>query len=71
MSGDYVEVRIPRTLYNRIREYIKNTGFKDVSQFVTYVLREFLSSMETGESEIISREDRERIIEKLKRLGYL
>ncbi len=71
--GRYTTVSIPVTLYNRIKELIKDTGFTSVSQFVTYVLREVVSSMEAEklESEVISEEDRRRIIEKLKRLGYL
>ncbi len=72
-KGKYTTVSIPVTLYNRIKALIKDTGFTSVSQFVTYVLREVVSSMEAEklESEAISEEDRRRIIEKLKRLGYL
>ena len=37
--GRYTTVSIPVTLYRRIRELIKDTGFTSVSQFVIYVLR--------------------------------
>ena len=71
--GRYTTVSIPVTLYRRIRELIKDTGFTSVSQFVIYVLREVISSMEeeklSGES--ISEEEKRRIIDRLKRLGYL
>lgn len=69
----YTTVSIPVTLYNRIKELIKDTGFTSVSQFVTYVLREVIASMEKAklESETLSEEERQRIVEKLKRLGYL
>ncbi len=72
-KGKYTTVSIPVTLYNRIKELIKDTGFTSVSQFVTYILREVIASMEKEklESETISEEDKERIIEKLKKLGYL
>ncbi len=71
--GKYTTVSIPVTLYNRIKELIKDTGFTSVSQFVTYVLREIVASMEREklESETISEEEKRRIIEKLKKLGYL
>jgi len=71
--GRYTTVSIPVTLYNRIRELIKDTGFTSVSQFVTYVLREIIADMERQklESEGISDEEKRRIIERLKRLGYL
>ncbi len=71
--GRYTTVSIPITLYNRIKELIKDTGFTSVSQFVTYILREVIASMEKEklESEVVSEEDKKRIIEKLKKLGYL
>jgi len=61
------------TLYNRIKELIKGTGFTSVSQFVTYVLREIVAEMEREklESEGISEEEKQKIIERLKRLGYI
>ena len=71
--GRYTTVSIPVTLYNRIKELIKDTGFTSVSQFVTYILREVIASMEKEklESSGISEEEKEKIIERLKRLGYI
>ena len=65
------EVKIPETLYKRIEKVIEGTGFESVSQFVTYVVREFLADMGTREDLPISREDREKIVERLKSLGYI
>ncbi len=69
----YTTVSIPVTLYNRIKELIKDTGFTSVSSFVTYVLREVVADMEREkmESETISEEEKKRILERLKALGYL
>lgn len=70
--GKYTTVSIPVTLYNRIKELIKDTGFTSVSQYVTYVLREIVVAHEEAKySEVFSEEDKKRIIEKLKKLGYL
>ncbi|RLG86509.1 MAG: hypothetical protein DRO15_06065 [Thermoprotei archaeon] len=71
--GKYTTVSIPITLYNRIKELIKDTGFTSVSQFVTYILREVIASMEREklESSMISEEEKKRIIEKLRKLGYI
>jgi len=71
--GRHTTVSIPVTLYNRIKDLIKDTGFTSVSQFVTYILREVVASMEREklESQVVSEEDKKKIIEKLKRLGYL
>lgn len=72
-KGKYTTVSIPITLYSRIKELIKDTGFTSVSQFVTYILREVIASMEREklESNIVSEEEKKKIIEKLKRLGYI
>ncbi len=68
----YTTVSIPTTLYNRIKELIKDTGFTSVSQYVTYVLREIVAEHEQSKTvEPFTEEDRRRIIEKLKKLGYL
>jgi len=71
--GRYTTVSIPTTLYRRIKELIKDTGFTSVSQFVIYVLREVISSMEEEKlkSVTLSEEEKKNIIERLKKLGYL
>jgi len=71
-KGKYTTVSIPITLYNRIKKLIQGTGFTSVSQYVTYVLREVVSEHErASEEEPFTEEDKEKIIEKLKRLGYI
>lgn len=72
-KSKYTTVSIPVTLYGRVKELIRGTGFTSVSQFVTYILREVVVSMEKEkiESQVVSEEEKEAIIEKLKKLGYL
>lgn len=69
----YTTVSIPVTLYRRIQELIRDTGFTSVSQFVVYVLRDVVAEMEREklQAESLSEEERQKIIEKLKRLGYI
>ncbi|RLE71124.1 MAG: hypothetical protein DRJ37_05570 [Thermoprotei archaeon] len=68
----YTTVSIPTTLYNRIKKIIEGTGFTSVSSFVTYVLREIAAAYEEEEeAEPFSEEERNKIIEKLRKLGYL
>jgi len=68
----YTTVSIPVTLYNKIKKVIEGTGFTSVSQFVVYVLREIIAEHESAQhEEPFSDEDREKIIEKLKKLGYI
>ncbi len=68
----YTTVSIPLTLYNRIKKLIEGTGFTSVSQYVTYVLREVIASHEESKyEEPFTEEDKQKIIEKLKKLGYI
>ena len=70
--GRYTTVSIPVVLYNRIKELIRDTGFTSVSQYVTYVLREVVAAHEEAKSaEPFTEEDKQRVVEKLRRLGYL
>lgn len=70
--GKYTTVSIPITLYNRIKRLIEGTGFTSVSQYVTYVLREVVAAHEEARyEEPFSEEDKRRILEKLKSLGYI
>ena len=68
----YTTVSIPVTLYERIKRLIEGTGFTSVSQYVTYVLREVVAAHEEARGgEPFTEEDKRRILEKLKRLGYI
>ena len=50
----------------------RGTGFKSVSDYVTYVLREVVAMHEAERAaEPFTSEDVERIKEKLRALGYL
>lgn len=66
----YTTVSIPYTLYEKIRNFIKGTGFKSVSDFVTWLLREFFVAIEEEKKEKTSKVQ-DRIIKALQALGYL
>ncbi len=66
----FTTVSIPTPLFKKIEERIKGTGFTSVSSYVTYVLREIVAE-EENEEEPFSKEDEERIKERLRALGYL
>jgi Arc/MetJ-type ribon-helix-helix transcriptional regulator len=69
----YTTVSIPRTLHQRIEKLIQNkTGFKSVSDYVTYVLREIVQMHESEHTpEPFTSEDVAQIKDRLKALGYL
>ncbi|RLE90655.1 MAG: hypothetical protein DRJ46_03565 [Thermoprotei archaeon] len=71
-GGKYTTVSIPTTLYRRIKKIIQGTGFTSVSSFVTYILREVVASYEDRiDEEPFTEEDKQAILEKLRKLGYL
>ncbi|MCD6590352.1 MAG: CopG family transcriptional regulator [Candidatus Aenigmarchaeota archaeon] len=75
MSEDeekYATVSIPVQLYEKIKQRIEGTEFSSVSDYVTYVLREVLVSLEEGEEEeVFTKEEEEKVKERLRALGYL
>ena len=71
-KSKYTTVSIPRTLYERIKKLVENTGFKSVSDYVTYVLREVVAMHEESQyEEPFTEEDVEEIKKRLKSLGYI
>ncbi len=65
-----IDVSIPASLYKKIEERIKGTETDSVSSYVTKVLEENLAK-EEGTPESLSKEDEEKVKERLKALGYL
>jgi len=73
MPSKYTTVSIPQPLQARIERLIaKKPGFKSVSDYVTYVLREVVAMHETKDVPgPFSSSDLKEIKERLKALGYL
>ncbi len=67
---EHIDVSIPASLYKKIEEKIKGTEIDSVSSYVTKVIEENLAK-EEGASESLSKEDEEKVKERLKALGYL
>ncbi len=67
-KGAYTTVSIPSHLYKKVDLWIKGTGFSSASDFVTFVLRDI--SLEIEDKEKIAK-SKNRVIKKLKALGYL
>lgn len=69
----YTTVSIPKPLAKKIKERMKGTGFSSVSSYVTYVLRQVLSSIEEDErkKQAFSKEEEEKVKQRLRDLGYI
>ena len=65
----YSSVSLPLPLIKKIRKKIKGAGFKSVSDYVTFILREVEGSIESKKS--FSKKDQGKVIKKLESLGYL
>jgi len=69
---NYTTISIPTPLAEKIKKRIKGTGFTSLSSYVTYVLREVISGIEDEErEEAFSKEDEEKVKDRLRALGYL
>jgi len=67
----YTTISIPTPLAEKIKKRIQGTGFHSLSSYVTYVLREVISGMDEEEEEAFTKEDEEKVKERLRALGYL
>ena len=67
----YTTISIPTPLAEKIKKRIKGTGFNSLSSYVTYVLREVISGIEEETEEAFSKEDEEKVKDRLRALGYL
>jgi len=70
---EYTTVSIPKPLVEKIKERMKGTGFSSVSSYVTYVLRQILSSIEEEKrsKQAFTKEEEEKVIQRLRGLGYI
>jgi len=66
----FTTVSIPTPLFKKIEQRIKDTGFTSVSSYVAYILREIIAEEET-EEDPFTEEDKERVKERLRALGYI
>ncbi len=68
--ADKVTIKIPRELYQILRQMIANTGFSSVTEYIVFVMRT-LASIESDKDKQLSTEEVRAIKERLRRLGYL
>jgi len=62
---NYTTITIPKALYEKISDIIKDTGFSSVSEYVVFVLRETMADIKN------KNESKSEVIKKLKALGYM
>ncbi len=68
---NYTTISIPTHLYEDIKKKIEGTGFESASDYVVYTLRDVLADLEKEKKIPFSKEEEEKVKERLKALGYL
>jgi len=66
-----VTIKIPRELYERIRQVIEGTGFGSVTEFVVYVLRDLAAVEGLAQPGGLTSREIGLIRQRLRALGYL
>ncbi len=70
MAGEVeFKVKLPKDLYEKVKQEAKDSGFSDISQFIQFVLEQLFESGETGGE--MTAEDEEKVKERLRALGYI
>jgi Arc/MetJ-type ribon-helix-helix transcriptional regulator len=75
---EMVTLKIPRPLYERVQQLIGGTGFRSVTEFTTYVLRD-LAAQPPPEKKVAKKKPPARMTsaelkaarQRLRELGYL
>jgi Arc/MetJ-type ribon-helix-helix transcriptional regulator len=70
MDKEFTTVSIPTSLHKKIEEFIKGTEYGSVSSYAAKVLRESLSKADPA-TEVFSKDEEEKVKERLKALGYI
>lgn len=70
-AQERVTIKIPKPLYHRISDIIKETGFNSVTDFIVYVLRDIIAMRADDSSKNLNQTEIESIRQRLKSLGYL
>ena len=70
MDKEFTNIAIPTSLYKKIEEKIKDSEITSVASYVSKVLRESLSKEQEAQQPL-SKEDEEKVKERLKALGYI
>ena len=69
--SDRVSIKIPRPLYVRLQQVIADSGFSSPTDFIVFVLRDLIGTLEPERAGELSEDELLAIRKKLENLGYL
>ncbi len=67
--SEKVKVEISREAFEKAKKLAEEGGFESVSSLIEFLIEEAASAMQGGE--VMSKEDEEKVKERLKDLGYM
>ncbi|MCL6584685.1 MAG: ribbon-helix-helix domain-containing protein [bacterium] len=70
-NKDKVTIKIPRKLYEEVKNLIADTGFSSATEFIVYVLRDIVAGGKLQKEEALNAEEMELIRKRLRALGYI
>lgn len=68
--GETIKIELPKELVEKLEKRCEGSAFEDVSTYITYVLKKFLSKVENQQDKP-SKEQEDQAKQQLKSLGYL
>jgi metal-responsive CopG/Arc/MetJ family transcriptional regulator len=63
-----ITIDIPRGLSEKVNERMKKMGFTSIQQYIVHVLQQVVAE---EEQEVYTKEEEEKIKERLRAMGYL
>ena len=70
--SDRVSIKIPRPLYSRLQQVIDGSGFSSPTDFIVFVLRDLVGSLEPEPvASTLAPDELVAVRKKLQNLGYL
>lgn len=64
-------IELPLSIIDRVEDRVHKTEFRDVEEYVTYVLEEVLSQVEQKNDNDTEKIDEDEVRSRLESLGYL
>lgn len=66
-----VTIKIPKELYEKLKETIEGTGFSSVTEFIVFTMRTIAMGGKIKEKHKFRSEEIEEVKKRLRRLGYI
>jgi len=70
-NEDTTSILIPSSLFKKLEQKIKGTNFASVASYATFVLRESIVETEQQNKETFTKEEEEKVKDRLRSLGYI